>query len=381
VSTFAERAAEGISRCTAADISDLREFQSRMYGDQADQIPSAFMEWLYDANPQSTDGAIGLRIARRDGAIVGQQGEWPVELRIDGELFPAGYAIELMVGDPWRLRGVGPALAEAQRQGQRIACAVGMNDGAQRMYEKSGWIDLGHVVRYVAMVPGARATRAETWPKVAMAQAIQFASSPFRAVRAMHARHHELLPIDAFDERSDDIWARAAPAYRVLARRDAESLRWRFDVSPYAHLYRRFLLLNRGFPTGYVVLRKTAVRGAVTMRIVDYLAPLGELSALFSLCVEEARRGGDVGFVDVLTRNQPAVPILAAVGFVPASRVKSLARFADTVRFMVTVADDDPLRAELADPRSWFLTGGDADIDVIDVQAGSIRAAAGRAAG
>lgn len=376
MSTFAERAAQGISRCTESDLPDLREFQARMYGERASLVPSAFLDWLYAANPQSADGSIGLLIARRGESIVGQQGEWPVELRVGVRNVPAAFAIELMVDGPWRLRGVGPALAEAQRRDQRVACAIWMNDGARRMYERSGWIDLGEVDRHVAMVPGAAAARAaETLQKRAIAHGFRLVSSPFRAIRAAHARHHELIPIEAFDERSDDVWGRSAPYYRVLGRRDAESLRWRFDASPYAGLYRRFLLLNRGFPTGYVVTRRTAVRGAVTMRIVDYLAPPGELAALFSLCVELGRRDRDVGFIDVLTRNQLAVPTLWSVGFAPANRFKSLERFAGSVRLMVTVGETDPLRAQLADPSAWFVTGGDADIDLIELQEESFPAA------
>jgi hypothetical protein len=240
----------------------------------------------------------------------------------------------------------------------------------RRIYERSGWIDLGMVARYVVTIPGEAATdAAASWKKQGIANALRVALSPFRVARASHSRNHELVAIDEFDERSDEIWARAASEYRVLGRRDAGSLRWRFDTSPYADRYRRYLLLNRGFPTGYVVMRPTTIRGAATLRIVDYLAPLGELAALFSLCVETAERDGSIGFVDVLTRNRQATATLWTTGFVPANRLKALERFASYVRLMVTVAETDPLRATLADPHAWFLTGGDADIDLVELQA------------
>lgn len=369
MSPFSERALQGIAPCTEADLADLRDFQSRVYGDRASLVPSAFIDWLYRANPQAPDGAIGPRIARRNGGIVGQQGEWPIELRVNGEFVPAAFAIDLMVDERWRLRGVGSALAEAQRQAQRITCGVRMNEHVQEICERSGWIDLGDVDRYVVMVPGAASTQVVgSWREQAVAAGLQVALAPCRALRSVHTRHHRLVPVDAFDERADDVWSRAAPDYRVIARRDTESLRWRFDDSPFAGSYCRFFLLNRGFPTGYVVMRRTVVGGAVTLRIVDYLAPLGELAALFSLCVEEARRDSDVGFVDVLTRNRLAVPSLWTMGFATANRFGSLERFASCVRLMVSLAEGDPLRDTLADPRAWFLTGGDADIDLIELQ-------------
>src|SRR6185295_9946757 len=63
-----------------------------------------------------------------------------------------------------------------------------------------------------------------------------------------------LVPIEQFDERADAVWQHASPSYRVLARRDARWLSWRFDGAPDAEKLIRFYLERGGRPVGYVVL-------------------------------------------------------------------------------------------------------------------------------
>ena len=57
--SFTERAAEGITRCTEADLDELKSFQAVSYGDRAGRVATRWVEWLYRANPYRDPEGIG----------------------------------------------------------------------------------------------------------------------------------------------------------------------------------------------------------------------------------------------------------------------------------------------------------------------------------
>lgn len=372
MTTFAERAAQGIARYTPADLDDLRAFQHQQYGARADLVPTSWLEWL-ERNPHRASDAGPIWICRRNGQIVGQQAEIAVQLTVDGEEVAAAYPIELMVDPVWRLRGVGPALAAAQQAASRVACSIWMNEQARRMYERAGWTDLGTVPRFVALAnPWAAIRTIEVKRhRVAAAIAAPFVAGAMRAAASVahaRARSTHLVEVAHFDDRADAIWTSAARDYRVLARRDTASLQWRFDDSPYAGRYRRFYLLHDGEPVGYVVLRRTHWREATTLRIVDYLAPHRWFPVLLAECVAIARRDRSVAFVDLLARNYQERRQLSALGFIPAARLPWFPEQSSNMRLMVSVTEDDPSHRTLTDDRAWFVTSGEADVELVAMQ-------------
>ncbi|HXY93532.1 MAG TPA: hypothetical protein VEP49_13715 [Acidimicrobiia bacterium] len=372
MTSFAERAARGVARCTPDDFDDLRRFQAEEYGDRAGLVPTAWLEWL-QRNPQRAADGVPVWICRRDGRVVGQQAEIAARLRVGPAEVAAAYPIELMVNERWRLRGVGPALAAAQRDASRVSCAIWMTDEMHRLYERAGWIDLGSVPRFVAVARASAVARSLESParRAGAAAAVPFvAAGSLAAVSVGRARapSTRLVEVARFDDRADAVWTRACVDYGVLARRDAASLRWRFDESPFAGRYRRFYLLHGEDAVGYAVLRATRWRQAASLRVVDYLAPRRFVSPLLTSCLVLARRDRSTAFVDLLTRNDRSRRELLALGFLPAERLPWFRDHAVAMRLMVAVGEDDPLRGALGDAGSWFVTGGEADVDLVEMQ-------------
>jgi GNAT superfamily N-acetyltransferase len=371
MSRFAERAARGIAPCTEADLPELHEFRQQNYPrDSVDRLPGSSFDWLRRTNPNRD--STGIWICRRDGRIVGEQAEISFDLKVEGEQLRAATAIELMVDPAWRLRGVGPALSEAQRKGVRVACALWMTDAAYRLYQRSGWIDLGLIPRRVLLVSPVGILRGMATAKrrIAMSALLPFAAviGAYATVAArLLTRGTRLVETDAFDERADEVWRVASSFYSVIAYRDSTSLRWRFDQCPHAHRYRRFYLLDdEARPIGYIVVRAARWRGVSALKVVDYLAPPETVPALLAHTVGLARRTS-ASLVEITTRNNLAGRGLTRCGFMPVDRVERQRDEAAGVRFMVSADDGDPRRETIVTPDAWFVTASDGDVDLVDI--------------
>jgi hypothetical protein len=354
---FADRATRGVSRCTASDLTELRAFQTRMFGVDSPQADRARHEWLYERNPcGSVDGA-GLWLCRRDGQLVGQQGEIPFDLIVEGATVRASWGVDLMVDPAWRLRAVGPALSQVHWSNYRVVCGVNLSDAAYRSYVRAGWADLDRVPVYIFPIRGRGMARARGMP----ARTVPFmtAGAVFaRTTARLRSLPGTLVPIERFDERADDIWADASPHHAVAARRDATMLRWRFDESPDRERYLRFYLVRHRRAIGYVVLRATEWQGEHVLEVVDYFARPRALASLLGHAARVARKEGAVALL-CATLHQQADRGLQLLGFLRARRARTGSRF------MVRIDEHDPLHPLVTDRASWFLTSADSDLDVV----------------
>jgi GNAT superfamily N-acetyltransferase len=357
-----ERFRVGIARCSADDADDLAAFQLATFEAGSRQVDAARAAWLFDRNPCRSGGATrDLWVCRRDGAIVGQQAEIPFDLRVGEHERRAAWAIDLMVDEAWRLRGVGPALMATQLEAHSIVAALSISDKGYAAYLKGGWTDLGIVPVYVRPLDLARA--AGEWalpPRVARAAPVAgpvLRAADRAAVAGLRAAGARLEPIDRFDARVDEVWAAASPGYPVLARRDLAALAWRVDERPDRDRLSRHLLVVRGRPVGYVVLRPAGTDAAPTVVVVDYLAPARWVAPLLLAAGVAARRDGAVA-LSVKTRNRGADRYLRAAGFVRRERGAD-----DPIRFMVHCTDEPHVCALVSEPDHWFVTSADSDLE------------------
>jgi GNAT superfamily N-acetyltransferase len=357
-----ERFKVGITRYTADDAADLAEFQLRTFGAGTRQVDSARAAWLFDRNPCRTEDATrDLWVCRRNGAIVGQQAEIPFDLRVGDHEHRAAWAIDLMVDDAWRLRGVGPALVATQLEGRSIVAGLNLSDKGHATYTRGGWTDLGVVPVYLRPLDLARAARLGTVPgrveKVAPVAGPVLRAIDSAAIAALRGAGARLEPVDRFDERVDEVWRASAAHHPVATRRDLAMLRWRIDQRPDRDALHRHLLVVRGRALGYVVMRFGGTAAAPTLVIVDYLAPPRWVGPMLLAAGVAGRRDGAIA-MSVKTRNEPADRYLRAAGFVRRERGTD-----DPVRFMVHCTDDERVCALVEDPDRWFVTSADSDLE------------------
>lgn len=359
-------AQRGIERLSPEDRPALAAFQAAMFGADAIQSVPEHHRWLYDEAPTHDPQGAQFWICKREGVIVGQQGGIPFRMKAGDRSLRASWSVDLMVAPEWRLRGVGPAIAEIHSSANEVVVSVSMSDPAYKAYKRAGWFDLGVVPTWVRVIdpapclaatdkggPALRLAAAAAKPALALASMGYAAAARLGGVR--------LVEVPAFDERVDELWAEASAQHPVLAERTSAYLKWRFDAIPGASRKRRFYVMRRGSLVGYFVLRADRWRGLSMGTVLDYMAKPGYLGPTFALAVERARKDGAAALL-CRTLNARAVRPFKAMGFVCfANGLNTPTRM--MARPAPEAADAD-VNALLADPVNWFVTSADSDIGI-----------------
>lgn len=342
------------------DADAIDAFQRTNFPADGRQVNPASRTWLFGQNPHDTPA---FWVCRRDGQIVGQQTEMPVDLKIGTERRTASWAIDLMVEAKWRLRGVGPALIATVLENRTIVGVLYASRDGYPAFLNSGCVDLGPMPRYRRPLDPGRALQHPRVPsglrKLApvIAPAVRLADSGVAAATRLGGAR--LVPIDAFDERADEVWASASEAYPVLGRRDHEALAWKIDQRPDQHLLQRYYLVRGRQTIGYVVLRPTIATTSLerTAVVVDYLARPRWVAPLLLAAGREARRDGAVA-LSCRTRNPLADRALRYAGFLRTPLSEEY-----PIHHLVHCTDEPGICALVRDPDCWFLTAADGDVE------------------
>lgn len=359
--SLAGRLGRGVQRATPDDMPDLLAFHARHYGPQSRQVAPDSFTWRFARNPFNGADGPEIWLCRRDDRVVGAQAGLPFRLHMHGRDLRAQWAIDLMVAPEWRLRGIAPALIVGLSNAAPVTAGLGIADEAHRALKRAGWHDLGNVPRWwrlLAPLPGGIAGSRARWASWLAAPALRAADAALAPLLAAGSGVR-LVPVAAFDERVEAIWRSCRGEHPVLAVRDHAALRWRFDQGPGHGAYRRFLLLRRGRPLGYFVLRvgTVATHGLRRALLVDFLCPRRWQPVLFAQAVRAARREG-VSVLQCLCPAPAAGRALAAIGFLrrPGQRLMLHLR-----------PDAEESCAMLTDPAQWFVTFADSDMDHLPV--------------
>lgn len=353
----------GITRATPDDADDLLAFQLGTFEAGSRQVDAARAAWLFDANPCRTDDATrDIWVCRRNGAIVGQQAQIPFDLRVGRQQRRAAWAVDLMVDDAWRLRGVGPALVSTQMEANTIVGGLNLSDKGQATYTRAGWTDLGVVPVYLRPLDLARVADLGALPdrvaRLAPVAGPVLAATDRALVAGLAAAGVRLEAIDRFDERVDAVWQASAAHHPVAARRDRAALAWRIDQRPDRDLLHRHYLVVRGRAAGYVVVRAGGTAEQPTAVVVDYLAPPRWAAPLLVAAGVAAAHDRGAVAMSVKTRNEPADRFLRAAGFVRRPHGTD-----PPIRFMVHCTDDPEVCALVTDRDRWFVTSADSDLE------------------
>lgn len=206
--------------------------------------------WEYRENPYGN-----LRISEAfadDGQLVAHYAGYPVRFRLPDRTEPA---TALHIGDTMTLPGVrhvgrGPTslLGRTVRHFYARFCEgrVAFNFG----------FNTGNIQRFSMAFVGAR--RLEDLPYHVLAlPAPGLAETDGASPRWLPRRlgSWSCAPVDSFDERFDELFARVAPDYGMLVERDARYLDWRYRRQPGGE-YRVYACSHRGGLAGWSVFRR-----------------------------------------------------------------------------------------------------------------------------
>lgn len=351
----------GISACTDDDLEDLRDFQARTYGPKSRQVVPKRAEWLFFDNPHRPAIYPALWIYRRDDEIVATRAFIYFFLKVGDSLCLARWGVDLMA-DP-RVRGTGISydVGTAARQrgdgvGVRVGCALGLSEDGYRVSTNRGMRDLGVTPFYLWIVDSRRfaqrLARSKIMESIARPLLLSFTFLS-RQLCEVRSRGVDLVPIEEFDPRADELWEEASRSYQVIGRRDLGWLRWRFDQGPRRDHYRRYYLMESGRVVGYLVFRSIKWNDQPALAVVDYLAASDHLAALFACATVVARRDGVVVLL-CRTLNSSGGLALRTLGYF---------RRQGGHRLLVRVSDEDPISTAVRDFSAWFLTAADSDLD------------------
>lgn len=351
---FRERLRARVARFEPGDRDEVVAFRREMYGERSIFADPAYLEWesrRADVRPNP------FWVYRDDGRIAGTQCGSRVEVRIGGERHRALWTFDLMIRPDCRLRGAGTVLAEAAFEDTPLTLGLEVSKEARRANLRAGWVDLGTVPLWFRPLDGTVLLR-DRW-HVPFARVVGGpANAILRGVELLGRATAggwglELTPIADFDERADGLWESVSPHYPVICRRDRAWLSWRFAHFPKPR-YHCFYLSRGGMTVGYAVLRLGRRHGQRAGYLVDYLCAPKWTRALVARVLEWFRARGAVAAY-ALHLDPSGCAAFKASGFVRRDSAWPL---------MVRAGGlSKAAFGMVSDPRRWFLTAGDADVD------------------
>lgn len=354
-----EKVKEHVRQLEARDLPILRSFQKETFGEETLQLNEEHFHWLYQENRWSTGEQPEIWIYEKEGEVQGQQAGIPFQLQVDGKSYRASWACDLMVKPKYRLRGLGLALTDVYMHNYDVTVGINVSEEAFKGFMWLGWSDLGIVPSYIRLIN----TRSSLLASMSTSTSAKMAISILRLIRPIadiwcsiysKIKAAKLEKIDCFDKRVDEVWTVAANRYVAIARRDYDSLHWRFDCGPYAREYERYYLMRGDRILGYAVLRKQLSKGVPASVIVDYLCRPGWDLALFANCVKICKQQG-VDAVYCETLHHKICRSLWPFGFIKRNTRKQFIAWVDE--------EKGPDPEMVKEPKNWFITASDSDAE------------------
>lgn len=336
------------------DFLSLRRFFVAHYPPDAPQRDPKRWDYLFRYGP--CEAWVAESPAQ---AVVGHMSALPVVLDVAGNERRSAWIFNIMVNPAWRHQGIASRMARSIQDYYGSAAVLGANESSRGLLVASNWAQLPDVPRHVMITnPKYYARRALTQrrPKATVRDLLIAAQGAL-----IQPRTRAVSPglrterIARFDSAVNTLYSRLAPTFRLIARRNADLLNWRFvDRSKFK------LCLLQAYPKrelgGYIVFGAMSRNGERIGVIVDWLYDLQEPQigrVLLRECIAMLSRI-DVHRIEAWIFPSPMRRVLESHGFRkwPKGRL-----------WLV----DGSLAAALENTRNtlfeWHLTLGDSNLD------------------
>lgn len=273
-----------------ADVPGMLGLIRSYYGD-IDTTSEEFFRWQYEANPS---GKVILWIARHDdtGAVMGQHVLLPMRASVDGRDVKSVLSFNALVAPQYHKQGIWSGLGDACNDAARdagVAFSYGIPNPNSRipMTRRLGYHDLGNI-DLMAFILRAGPVAGARFRGIARGAAgmVLGAARPFLFRRRAATGGFDVRERDGFDGEFDRLYAAFRRRYRVMIRRDAAHLNWRYTGVP-GRRYRIFAAYQAGELTGYAVFRATTFRDVPSGILLD-LAGAGEAAGEAQLAAVNA---------------------------------------------------------------------------------------------
>lgn len=158
----------------------------------------------------------------------------------------------------------------------------------------------------------------------------------------------DVVELQGFDERMDDLWSRVAPGYGVAIVRDAAYMNWRYVENP--DEYVSLGLQSGDRLRGVVVMKETRRKGLRIGEVVDLVCPADDARTLRRLIrlAAAACRSRDCALVESWSIPGTKLDRRIMRAGLPLPRTR--------VKFLLSPGFADPV---IYDKHAWLLTQGD----------------------
>ncbi len=316
-------------------------------------------QWLYQANPMGT-GVIC--VAEHDGRIVGHAAEIPLALKVGGENVLAGLGIDAMTHPEYRRQGMYLAVVRTRRalgeaRGIRATFAFPNEFSYPGQTADLGAFDIATMHKVIRPLNWRNAAMAQTGNRLVAAissvAGVLLDAMFFVPGKARPSKGLKIAPVSAFDQRHDDLWAKASSQYPVLVVRNRDYLNWRYAAVPDVD-YLICVAEREEEIAGYLVVSRQRLDRARVGVILDVFAESDQ--AAQSLVADAMARCRQER-LDLLYAARVAGTSLARTyrrnGFLHAPFLKPI---------RVTGRSVSPdIAGQLRNPKNWFLQIGDSD--------------------
>jgi len=339
------------------DRNQLIEIYRRQWGQSAAEKFASRWQWEFESSPNNTHGVPNVLILQYENIVVGFLAGIAVNLCVEGKTLNMLWIVDYMT-DP-RHRGQGAKLVkEAMHAFTTIAGFP--NNSLGNLLKRLGVFNICSLPLFVRPLNMNYAVgkfiRNKYMIKIAGILLNLIFELVFKPNLCQGVKDVSIIKASSFDEGIDRFWSQIHSDYHCIVVRNKEYLNWRFVACP-LKLYTILFAKKRGEILGYIILRCAIQSGIKIGYIVDILAKQTQkevTKCLISKAIENFRKE-NVDIIMCYITNTRIQRLLNANGFF---------RWRSSCRLMgYTNASDLSVEA-FKNPKNWFLTRGDSDLDI-----------------
>ncbi len=271
------------------DPEKVSEFQVSEFGANSILSDIDFNNWLF------SEASKNKRVfCISDDEIVGQQSALQSELSIQDESVDCVCAINLMVKEDWRMKGLGVALTGELISNHELVVCLGVSEDAHRMFIRQGWSDMGKTHNFVK--PMKLKFWNEYGPLTNLFKNLRliFALTLSKMTDLFYRIFSKKLTLNRIEDKNkleESILLNQEKTEKVQFKRNLQYLAWRYFDIPGYHPYQFYTINDKQHRLpGYFVIKVSDYENKKALIISDIEAQTEDVGKFVDAIVKLAKQ-------------------------------------------------------------------------------------------
>jgi hypothetical protein len=275
-------------------VNQINELYAGIFGQDSLEQSLKRWDWQYLENPSVGESEPAIWVAVQGELVLGQLATMEFSMWWGQQEVRASAAMDYMVRESARGRGVGIALADTWLEDVDVGLGLGLTPSSHALFRKS-MTDVGPVSSYLKVLDVRKCAR-RRWGSFLGTVATPFvklvlglAPTPVSGISEI-----EVCPVSYFSKEYDGLWVRVRNSYAAIVKRDSDYLNWRYIQCPFRS-YCVHEARVKGVLTGYAVTRTEGKRDFLRGIIVDLFCDANDVATqrvLIDAALNSFRRDG-----------------------------------------------------------------------------------------